>query len=386
MVTSSGSIPGPLRQCPGWDRVAGGARSRASHLASRSVANMDANQRAWMVLRSMRSYLPAMAGTSEDRRLTFQAALEQAEELWGASGTVGPTVSPIILFYGLTQAARALRSSLDSSDQWGDCSGHGMTLLDPTTTPGIAPALDEIQIRPRGNKFIQCVAPLLKSEALATDVTVSDLVLSLPRVHGYLSGDAGVRPISVEFNDIEFTSTLDSISLTLSPLPASLERRDPTETTMVQPSPEEIREWLNHYPSVANLGHPNVEYINPMHPDYTKHCIKISWALTMPTEYHDRREIAVGVIGADLNSKGSYVSGNVLPTVAGNKESAHPLITWWMILFAFSMLARYHSRIWGALLDINSSPSAVPIGLILDDARQDVPQLFVNEILARLRS
>ena len=60
----------------------------------------------WMILRRLRAEPPKHAARG-GRRQTFGTALSQAEELWRASASVEPTTSPMLLFYSLSQAARA---------------------------------------------------------------------------------------------------------------------------------------------------------------------------------------------------------------------------------------------------------------------------------------
>lgn len=83
----------------------------------------------WRILRLMRAE-PPRAASGGYRRRTFGAALEQSEQLWVASAAVGPAASPIVLFYGLTQAARALSAARPTGSADG-LARHGLRLLRP---------------------------------------------------------------------------------------------------------------------------------------------------------------------------------------------------------------------------------------------------------------
>lgn len=59
----------------------------------------------WQSLRSLRSQEIGRAAKGS-RRATFDAALEQAEQLFNAAAMVGTATQPILLFYGLSQLIR----------------------------------------------------------------------------------------------------------------------------------------------------------------------------------------------------------------------------------------------------------------------------------------
>lgn len=61
----------------------------------------------WQQLRALRSQKVGRAARG-DRQNTFNAALEQAEQLFAAGSTVGTATQPILLFYGLSQLGRAI--------------------------------------------------------------------------------------------------------------------------------------------------------------------------------------------------------------------------------------------------------------------------------------
>ncbi|MFC4088598.1 YaaC family protein [Micromonospora sp. GCM10011541] len=65
----------------------------------------------WSDLRATRHAPPGGAGANPERRSTYVAALQQAEELFRATETSGPASSPLLLFYGLSQAGRALTAA-----------------------------------------------------------------------------------------------------------------------------------------------------------------------------------------------------------------------------------------------------------------------------------
>jgi hypothetical protein len=72
-------------------------------------SNLDADE-AWERLRASRSDPPARANTGS-RGKTYSAALEQAQQLFHAASVVGPATSPVLAFYGLSQAGRAITAA-----------------------------------------------------------------------------------------------------------------------------------------------------------------------------------------------------------------------------------------------------------------------------------
>jgi YaaC-like Protein len=67
---------------------------------------------AWRGLRALRADLLQLAGKGE-RRKVFSAALEQAEQLFRRAASLGYASRPLNLFYGLSQAGRALSAAHD---------------------------------------------------------------------------------------------------------------------------------------------------------------------------------------------------------------------------------------------------------------------------------
>ena len=72
----------------------------------------------------------------------------------------------------------------------------------------------------------------------------------------------------------------------------------------------------------------------------------------------------------------------LFPAMGGAALPLHPLLSWWALLFALSMLARYESASWISHLDIDASPDAIKLRTALDLALDTCPQL----VLAAIRS
>jgi hypothetical protein len=98
---------------------------------------------AWRYLRGMRADPPPAAASHQDRRATFTAALEQAEQLFDAADRADVMTKPLQLFYGLSQGTRAIAATAPNvpdrqqgkpAEPW-KLSGHGIAI------PGIEQAI-----------------------------------------------------------------------------------------------------------------------------------------------------------------------------------------------------------------------------------------------------
>jgi hypothetical protein len=72
----------------------------------------------------------------------------------------------------------------------------------------------------------------------------------------------------------------------------------------------------------------------------------------------------------------------VFPALGGGKTALYPLLAWWALLFALSMLARYEPASWTGHLDVDASPNTVPLESALGHALDACPQLILYAIRA----
>lgn len=85
---------------------------------------------AWDALRASRWKPPGAAIRPADRKLTYQTALEQSEELFAAARQVSPKARPVLVFYGLSQAGRAIAAAACKAykHDW-KLDGHGIQAI-----------------------------------------------------------------------------------------------------------------------------------------------------------------------------------------------------------------------------------------------------------------
>lgn len=70
------------------------------------------------------------------------------------------------------------------------------------------------------------------------------------------------------------------------------------------------------------------------------------------------------------------------PTLTDDVDAlpVHPLMSWWMVLFAMSMLTRYQPDQWTQMIDVNRSEHATAVEFVLETALASVPDLVDEAI------
>lgn len=333
----------------------------------------------WTLIRTLRADPPPKASRGA-RRKTFAAALEQSQELWEAGTAVAPTVQPIIFFYGLTQAARAIYVARVSTARWEGKPSHGLT-LSKANGPTSKARFKDVHVRDHGQGFFQDVAALLGSPTLPAPVSLAELASSLPERDKFPLADEALGPLEVHnYDDLVLgreNSPEDLIGLWIAPLP------DPLRPT---PTPDQVAGWLASYPRLAPLGPPSfvshVWQADLGSDDFDRYAVVAGWRVGEPLDWGGRYRYCARLF--DLPEQGVRIprSGLVLPAIDGNTTVMPPLLTWWAFLFGCSMLARYHPRLWMQLLDVDSNCDAVPAATALRIASAEVPKLLFNELLA----
>jgi hypothetical protein len=135
----------------------------------------------WRQIRGLRHHPPRAARKRNQRREVFCAALEQAEQLFTAAEAVGDAARPILLFYGLSQAGRAIAAaSTDVDANHYRLSGHGIAVANLDQR---SPLHDLIIADKEDGSFTQ-LAPLLRSGTLPSGATLGEIWVSIPSLFG----------------------------------------------------------------------------------------------------------------------------------------------------------------------------------------------------------
>lgn len=127
---------------------------------------------AWRMIRSLRHDPPGYASSGVRARI-FDAALEQAEQLFRAAESVGPQARPLLLFYGLSQAGRAICAcAVNVTNNDASLSGHGIKVDDLAVANNAS--LADLVVRPENGAFRQ-VAKALESSDFSEQARLGDL-------------------------------------------------------------------------------------------------------------------------------------------------------------------------------------------------------------------
>jgi hypothetical protein len=127
----------------------------------------------WHDVRAMRASPPGYASSGQ-RRKTFGSALQQAEELATAAEHAGYSTKPILLFYALAQAYRAICAAHLKGD-W-QPTGHGVAV------PNRGSAVLDVAVKNDGAGLYQAAMSVAKEAPLAGEVTLGALWASNPEL------------------------------------------------------------------------------------------------------------------------------------------------------------------------------------------------------------
>jgi hypothetical protein len=202
---------------------------------------------AWRQLRLLRHKPPGAAASSDERRQTFNAALEQAEQLFAAARAMGTATRRLLLFYGLSQAGRALAacSSMLASDSW-MLRGHGLKFVAGNSLA------DSTSVKDRGmGAYIQ-VGRAVAGECLAGPTKMPILWSLLPELGAVPLDNSVVIPGVIGLRWVPRMPGDDTQSLAvLGPIPEELlpntAAPPPWDYTVIESS---VRNFMQHYPTM----------------------------------------------------------------------------------------------------------------------------------------
>ena len=342
----------------------------------------------WTELRRLRSKRPKYV-TSGERGRVFSAAMKQSEDLWVAAGDVSDSVSPMLMYYGLLQGATAL-SAANPAPTWKPIAGHGLSFPDPLGSFDAVPTLRQMRVTEAGRGFVQQLADFLSSPVLGEGVLLDQLVAALPygpdpRPESIIPGPLTVA--NPRWGPLDRTLLLVGVP----PLLVGEENLGVSSDDVALRDENGFYDWLSHYPALAGLGTPTA--FGPVVASAVvrnRYELHVSWenlgqantaeayqAMSTPQYI---RDMPNAVTGSILGSR------TIFPALGTNTDSMHPLITWWTLLYAFSMLARYHPHRWVTLLDIDKSVDAIEVETCLRIAPNVVPMLLLREFQSLIES
>lgn len=329
---------------------------------------------AWQRIRVLRARPPALV--EGERAAVFVSALEQAEQLMRAAAEVGPAASPLLLFYAVGQAGRAVAAArLD--DPW-RLSGHGLKALTPAD-----PSIELLRhvVKPEGTgiskgrrQSFAGVAEATGSAQLTSALelgaiwaAIPDLMPPLPQPP--LDAENWIRPLRV------FRPAVDAAHVMLADM-------RPFELLIDGLPPEAnldaLYRCLGDYPAAegAYMWHtPGMNEDSVVSQPSATGALPVFCWPDMPTNVHARAQ-RFEAIAPDYRRLGTHL---LLPR-AGAQDALSPLMLWWALLFGLSSIARYDPETWVAALAVNDSNLAVPIEAALDTALEVLPDLILDAL------
>ncbi|MFI6689185.1 YaaC family protein [Streptomyces sp. NPDC050485] len=333
---------------------------------------------AWEWLRASRSEPPGRAN-SGSRRKTYATALEQAWQMFQAAAAVGPATRPLHVFYGLSQAGRAIAAAAWElkGEDW-RLDAHGIK------TTGFDRDFPDIEIRTdrAGTQgSFPRLSQLLGSPVWGPDpVRLEDVWDLLPVNIAYpLTERARLTPLTV------FEHHVGHHDHPLLSVPVS----DIPDRVIDAGTREALAEFLISYPSVAR-HHSYVttrtsrgELDAP--PAYERFeegsgALRFNW--TMPEGAATRAERREHLRAMTHEHGGLRY---FLPVISPMAKELHPLMAWWAVLYTLSMLARYEPAQWSACTNVDLNAHAVPIERVLQLAIDHVPVL-IRDAVAQVAS
>lgn len=304
-------------------------------------------------LRSQRT--PSLKVAS--RKAAYTVGLAQAEDLWAAAESVEPLASPILRYYSVAQAAQALAAASPlSNDEWQP--GHSHGLICKVAAPGHGARLDfsKVFISPAGEGLAQVLAAALGSSMIPENTKLSDLIGSL--WHNVYTCEEPLedlnprRPLQVwpsGARDDQGRLKID--------IPGDF--KTAANTNML-----DLKQFLMGYPGLSGCPTSNLTW--RAHVDgeaFVWIDVEASSSFSNPETWLEHCDVGPnpGWLARISGTTQSVGPLTFLPGFNGDDHTIHPLLSWFLVLYGFSMLARYYGRLWRARLDLDVDVDAVDL-------------------------
>lgn len=332
----------------------------------------------WGQIRETRANPPAPAQATPERRRTYGTALEQAQQMFRSAQAVGPETQPLLIFYGLSQAGRAIAAASGSSIAKGDgwrLRSHG---IQTNNLDGPLPDIHIVSGRQgKSGSFVR-LSEILDSPLLpeSAEVRLEDFWDYLPENH--------MRPLTDD-EARRRTPLYVSPSMHADPHPlisVRVVRFPPWLVTSPRPR-EALEDYLAAFPRARDYADfykvaPH-EDANPQFLPQPAGWGELPMSWEMPSGKPSTEEERLTQLSTMVRT---YRDGWwFFPEVGGTGATIHPLMAWWAVLYTLSMLARYEPDQWARHIDVDAEGSrAVAIEQLLQESLTAVPQLIAETI------
>ena len=307
--------------------------------------------------RAMRKRRASPSITGDARVTTLRTALEQAEQQFKAAASVGPESRPLNVFYGLSQAGRAIAAAAQSltKQDW-LLKGHGIHTegMDTAATIADVKVVPESGLKSSFGRLSSVLGSAIPTCTLGDIWTrIWDAAAFEPLQPSRTDIPLAVSPVrSPAAPGVTWPDGRIDVYVTL---PAAFDRTTTWD------------EFVDLYPQVAGAmsetGHARagLDWPNPGDTSLVLH-------------WHGNTDAELATIRARFaDYKGYRIA---VPVFAERTQPPHPLMLWWAALHALSMLARYQPDRWTEFIDVDRTESAVAVEYLLNAAVQVVPRLI----------
>ncbi|MEW1778153.1 hypothetical protein [Streptomyces sp. NPDC086777] len=308
---------------------------------------------------------------SSSRRKTFAAALQQFEEQMNAAKVVSAATRPINLYYGLVQAGLAMTAAHAPGRFTFD--KHGLKILDMEQN------IPDVAVRPDGEGAFQAVSDATGSERTAAAISVGALWNSIPELTEAPLDGMMSDPAIMFLADSQPALRGDWESWSGDTAPPIEYLRATVCVNDETPSGADRKAWLASflpkYPGLhdARLWGSEQDAFTEIRPG--RFSVDICWPAP-------ERGMAEAEVDSFFDSRAPAYRFSadrfVRPSFEPTKTPLTPLMSWWLILYSFSMPARYQPRKWSEALDVDKSKSAAALEYAVDIALEVVPHLVLE--------
>lgn len=308
-------------------------------------------------IRATRAAPPGRASTNGPRRKIYGAAVQQFEELLGAAGSVGPASRPLLLFYALSQAGRAI---VAAHGERPEVLGHG--LAEAKSSRAITDVL-QFRVKRVSSKIdlFGAVARATHSGEIAGSVPLGAVWAATPGTYR-LPADAWRDDWATALTIGRTTSGVTGETVFIDALSMS----GPPEPNGVTG----IEQRLQRYPTLPPDAAKSVGHIEDL-AESGDWMLSSSW----PLKGHWR--------SLDDVAPKNVLDGDrwLIPRLPDEAQLLSPLMLWWVLLFGLSLLARYEPALWANALAVDRSDRAVPLEVLLNQAVDALPTLVYSALI-----
>lgn len=339
----------------------------------RSSREMYSPAESWRTIRTLRSEPPTAIASvlSSERKVVFQTSLEQAQQQFTAAAAVGYESRPLNVFYGLSQAGRAIAAASPKLAATGGthskwrANGHGIKYdLSAVASAGFLNSV--VKLSPTAADSVTLVSSALGSPMDFSAASMSALLSQIPEVVLEFGPQGGMPPV-LFVNGIARSQVVNVTPPFgwVTPVPLL----DPSRAWKA----DEVNDIIHKYPAlVALTSDPNQDgNAQSGGPGHARLAVPFE-----ALEWDDARQLYF--------PRGTAVYRRlrlIHPATGSSAQALHPLVAWWLTLFSLSMLARYAPDTWTELMSISSSPLCSKIEFVLDVALEAVPELICEALL-----